>query len=302
MKVLLTGGTGFVGSVLREVLLRQGHQLRLLVRSRSHHKWEHLAGNPQIELVYGDVTDLVSMKEAAQEVEAIIHLVGIIREGHSTHESFEYIHVRGTETVVEAAQDKGVMRIIFVSALGVKPDARTQYLRTKYSAEQIIKNSGLSFTILRPSIIWGDNDYFSTLLKKFIQPFLPMIIPCSGRTRFQPVNVYDLAKGIVKLLSLRAAMNQIFEIGGPEQLTLAKIIDRLAAYKGVRSPLKIPIPYFLMFPIVSVLQVLPFFPLTLEQLKMLKEDNVTDDTRFWQITGITPRAFLNDSATGGIRR
>ncbi|MCD6386414.1 complex I NDUFA9 subunit family protein [Candidatus Sumerlaeota bacterium] len=298
MKILLTGGTGFVGTVLREELLNRGHQVRLLVRARSRHKWEHLLGNPQIELIQGDVTELDTMKKASQEVEAIIHLVGIIREGHSTHESFEYIHIRGTETVVEAAQDKGVMRIVFISALGANANARTRYLRSKYQAEQTIKNSGLAFTILRPSIIWGDNDQFSMLLRRFILPFLPMLIPGSGGTRFQPVNVYDLTQGIVKLLPLRAAMNQIFEIGGPEQITFAEIIDRVAEDKGVHTPLKIPVPYFIMAPITALLQGMPLFPLTLEQLKMLKENNVTDDTRFWQITGITPRAYLSDSAGG----
>lgn len=127
MKVLLTGGTGFVGRAVREELLKQGHQVRLLVRPQSRHKWEHLEVKAEVEVLQGDVTDLETMKRASSAVEGVIHLVGIIKEGKGRHESFEWIHVKGTETVVETAQDNGVGRIIFISALGTRPEAPTHF-------------------------------------------------------------------------------------------------------------------------------------------------------------------------------
>ncbi len=295
MKVLLTGGTGFVGTAVREQLLSQGHSVRLLVRAQSYNKWEKLKDHPDIELIQGDISDLESMKRATSAVEAIIHLVGIIREGRHAHESFEWVHITGTQTLIEAAQDNAVMRIIFISALGTRENARTRYHRTKYEAEQIVARSGLTFTILRPSIMWGPNDEFVNRLRKFVHPPLPVLVPGSGKAKFQPVYVGDLAQGLVKCLRISSPNNQIFEVGGSESLTLNQIIDRIAHEKGATRCLKIPIPLIFLYPLTAMFQYSLFYPLTLEQLKLLNEDNVTTDTRFWQVTGIKPRSFLDYS-------
>ena len=295
LRVLLTGGTGFVGSAVRSALLRQGHQVRLLVRSRSRDKWSSLLGTAGIEFVNGDVTDLISMKHAAEAVDCIVHLVGIIREGAQTQETFEYVHVTGTETVIEAAQDRGVSRIVYISALGARPDASTRYHLTKYAAEQKIIQSGLGWTILRPSILWDTDSPFIRMVKRRIHRALPFIIPGSSKTHFQPVFVENFAEGLVFLLTQRIAAGQIFEIGGPEALTFSEIIDRIAASKGVNKVMKIPVPRLFMAPIVASLQYTPFFPLTYEQFKLLNEDNVTKDRRFWEMSGIVPVPFMKSA-------
>lgn len=293
LKILLTGGTGFVGTAVRSALLRQGHLVRILVRSKSRDKWSSLGSSPAIELVNGDVTDLLSMKRAAEAVDIVVHLVGIIREGSRTHETFEYVHVTGTETVIEAAQDRGVSRIIYVSALGARPDACTRYHTTKYTAEQRIIQSGLGWTILRPSILWHYESPFVMMLKRRIHPVIPFIIPGPGKAHFQPVFVDNFAAGLALLLMQRISAGQIFEIGGPESLTLPEMIDRIAADRGLKKVMKIPVPRFFMAPIIASLQYMPFFPLTYEQFKLINEDNITSDRRFWEMIRITPIPFLN---------
>ncbi len=298
MKVLLTGGTGFVGTAVRKELRRRRHQVRLLVRTTSREKWAPLLDDPGIEIVQGDIGDPLAAKKATEAVEAVIHLVGIIRESVGSHGSFEWVHVRGTETLIEAAQDNGVTRVMYVSALGASRAADTRYFRTKYAAEQAVKNSGLNYTILRPSIIWGKNDNFTTLLRRYIHGTIPFFIPGAGKTEFQPVRVRDFAQGLVTTLTLKDAFNTTFEIGGPEQLTFSRMLDRIAADKGLKRYFAIPVPYPLVMPITALFQYMPFFPLTVQQLKMLNRDNVTDDTRFWEMTGIHPREFLRKP--GGI--
>ncbi len=295
MRILLTGGTGFVGTAVREELLRLGHHVRLLVRTRSHEKWKHLEEDQRLELVQGDVTDLVSMKRACHLVDAVVHLVGIVREGYGTHESYEFIHIRGTETVLEAAADNNVMWILYMSALGTRPDAQNRFHKTKYAAERAVVESGLGYLILRPSIIWGDNDHFTTILRKKIVPHAPALVPGTGKKRYQPVYIKDLARGLAKSLDIPALKNKILEVGGPERLTFGQLVDAIAEDKGVERYLKIPVPPFLSLPATAVLQYVPFFPLTLEMLKMLNEDNVTEDTTFWDSVGIKPRRFMEKS-------
>ena len=149
MKIFITGGTGFVGREIVRQLQAVGHRVRCLVRDPDRAK---PLLPPAVELHRGDLTDPESLASGLKECEAVIHLVGIIIErGPST---FERIHVHGTVDLLKAAREAGIMRFVHMSALGSRPNAVSRYHQTKYQAEQTVMQSGMNWTIFRPSVIF----------------------------------------------------------------------------------------------------------------------------------------------------
>lgn len=209
-------------------------------------------------------------------VDAVIHLVGIIQEYQDN--TFERVHVEGTKNIVELARANGVNKFIHMSALGSRQDGRSAYHRTKWAAEEIVRNSGIDFTIFRPSIIFGGPpcefiDQMLDLIKK------PLFTPVagSGSALMQPVYVMDVARLFANAIENRNASNKTFDVGGRDRLSFSEIIDALTvAYRG-KPKLQLHIPLAVMYMAAFIMQnVLQRPPVTTEQLKMLEEDNVCD--------------------------
>jgi uncharacterized protein YbjT (DUF2867 family) len=295
MKVFLTGGTGFVGTAALEQLLQAGHTVRCLARSGSERKLHFPPEKrSQIEIALGDITQPELLKSLIAGCDAVVHLVGIIREIPRAGVTFEKIHYEGTRNVVDAAQSArhdlrsaGTKRFVHVSALGTRPNARSRYHQTKYRAEEYLKASGLCYTIFRPSIMFGARDKFVNLLRRFIFPCAPVFIPGNGKSRLQPIAVEDVALALTRALTsassadrLERSENQIYEVGGPEQFTFDELIDAIAEVKGVRCYVKVHTPLGLLKPAVRLLERFLFFPLSSDQLVMLTEDNVCDASAF----------------------
>ena len=168
MKIFLTGSTGFVGKRILRDLLENNYQVRCLVRKGSEQKISHYK-NPVlvktgIDIVNGDITDAASLDGKLVGCDAVINLVGIIREFSGKGITFEKLHYEGTANLVKAARLQKVRRFIQMSALGARPDGKTQYQQTKYRAEECVRTSGLDYTIFRPSIIFGPGINSSTCL------------------------------------------------------------------------------------------------------------------------------------------
>ncbi|HIJ82336.1 MAG TPA: NAD(P)H-binding protein, partial [Desulfuromonadales bacterium] len=170
MKIFITGGTGFVGGHVVRELLGRGHEVCLLAHRRS----PELKNVQQFE---GDVTRLESFECAAAGCEAFINLVGIIREFPSRGITFEKLHVEATANALAAARKAGIRRYIQMSALGTRPDAVSRYHRTKFQAEELVRSSGLEWTVLRPSLIYGPKDAFINMLagQMRLAPIMPVI-------------------------------------------------------------------------------------------------------------------------------
>ena len=296
--IVLTGGTGFVGRHLVAALVGPGRTgpkaLRCLVRDPS--RAAHLAESG-VELVRGDVTDPASVAEAIDgATEAVIHLVGILAEPRGS--SFSKIHVEGTRNVVEACLARGVERYLHVSALGTRPDARSEYHRTKWEAEEIIRASGLAYTIFRPSVIFGPEDKFTNLFARVLRRVPVVVIPGSGKNLFQPVYVDDVAGAIAGSLDMDETAGRVFELGGPRAFTFDETMDEIARALGRRAPLKIHVPMALMRVGAALAEAaLPVPPITRDQLLMLEEDNVTDSAALEEVFGITPTAFAEGMRT-----
>ena len=285
--ILLTGATGFVGGELAGELINGGHRIRCLVRSPG--RAGGLRG-PGCEVVRGDITDPASVLDAMDgDIEAAVHLVGILTETKDA--TFEKIHREGTRNVVEACLKKGVRRYLHVSALGTRKDARSRYHRTKWEAEEIIRASGLEYTIFRPSVIFGKEDKFTNLFARAIKVSPVVFIPGDGGNLMQPVFVKDLVKAMRMSITMDETKNRVFEIGGPDRYTFDRIIDLIAKVLG-RKRLKVHVPMLFMRLGAAVAEtVLPVPPITRDQLLMLEEDNVTEEETLSEVFNIKPTGF-----------
>jgi uncharacterized protein YbjT (DUF2867 family) len=283
MTVFLTGSTGFLGRhVLRE-LLAAGHHVRCLVRSLQ--KTPCTANTT--ECVVGDITEPASLKNAVSGCDAIVHLVAIIQEIPSRGVTFEKVNHLGTENLVHAAKAQSVSRFIHVSALGADPQGITPYFRSKGMAELKVRSSGLSYTIFRPSFIFGPGDAVYTTLAKFIKysPWGIMPVFGAGLYRQMPVSALNVAQGVVGALSVNSAKNKTYDCGGPEMLTYREVLKTIGNMLG-KNIHYVPLPLWLSRRVVSILQIMPFSPIDHDRLNMLIRDNVCDPLPFSRELGI----------------
>jgi len=284
MKIFVSGGTGFVGGHLCRELLGRGHTLRLLVHSRG--KGE-LAG---VEHFPGDVTDGKSCLEGAKGCDAVINLVGIIREFPGSGVTFARLHVEATRNMVEAARQSGIGRYLQMSALGSRPVAVSGYHRSKYAAEELVRASGLDYTIFRPSVIFGRGDAFVTMLAGYIGSlyFVPVI--GDGTYRLQPIAAQDVASCCALALEKPETAGKTYELCGKDRLTYLELVDAIGRALGKPSVLKVKNPLFLMKLVTPLLEGFPFFPLTSDQITMLLEESICDGS--WRETfGFEPTGF-----------
>lgn len=282
-RVFVTGATGFVGRTVIQALRAEGYVVRCLVRRGSE---PDLRGVEAIERVEGDVLSRQTLEEGMAGCDAVVHLVGIIREHVPTNTTFYRVHVQGTGNVVAAAASVGVRRYIHMSALGAREGARSRYHQTKWAAEEAVHACSLPWTIVRPSVIYGRGDGFVSLLVRVVRR-LP-VVPLIGGGRLQPVPVEQVAQGVARALALPAAVKQTYEVGGPDRVTLGELVDLIGKVLGRRRILKLNVPRGVVRAATRVLHRLPYFPLTPDQLLMLEEDNVCDPAPFFSTFGLVP--------------
>jgi len=270
MKVLVAGGTGFIGSHLCRALAEAGHEVTALSRSP--------AQTPEgVESVVGDVTAPNSIASAVDGQDAVVNLVALspLFEPKGGNVMHDRIHRAGTENLVRAAESADVDRFVQLSALGADPNGDTAYIRAKGAAERIVEESDLDWTVFRPSVVFGVS--FTKRLKKLFAPLVPLYpLPGGGKTRFQPIHVDDLVSMIVESLAGDAHVGEIYEIGGPERLTLRTVTQLV--YEAERNGVTIvPLPMPLARIGLGVLGAVPGFPMGSDQYRSLQFDNTTDD-------------------------
>ncbi|MCS7091467.1 MAG: complex I NDUFA9 subunit family protein [Verrucomicrobiota bacterium] len=289
MNVLVTGATGFVGQAVVQRLQDQGHTVRALVRDPRSSRARRLVETASVSLFAGSVLDAAAVRTAATDADAIVHLVGIIRE--CGDQTFENLHVRATLNVVQAARTAGVRRLVHVSALGTRADAPSRYHRTKWEGEENVRASGLEWTILRPSLIYGPGDQFINLFER-ISRYSPVLFLVGRRTsRFQPVFVNVVACCAAGAVLHPEVVHKTLDVCGPERLTLQEMLRTMLEITGRRRwlvPLPAPVArglaVFLEAFCPRVLRRPPL--LNRDQLLMLEEDNVGDPSlmeRFFEL-------------------
>ena len=293
MRIFISGGTGFVGKHLCRELLVRGHALKVLVHRR--------VGTPEHNVVQveGDVTSPESVLSAMAGCDAAINLVGIIREFPDRGVTFQKLHMQATATVVDMAVKAGISRYLHMSALGVRPEAVSAYHRRKYAAEEHVRRSPLNATIFRPSVIFGPEDGFINQLAPLVRllPAVPVI--GNGRYRLQPIHADDVARCFAMALEDAETVGKTYGLCGPDRLSYDELLDLVGRILGKNTVHKLHAPVGLMQLFVPLLQRIPSFPLTTDQMTMLLEESICDgawrDTfRFQPITLETGiRAYLS---------
>lgn len=286
--IFIAGATGFVGTHLINALLTDGYKLRCLARSDKAQQFLKMKG---IEVSSGDITMPQTIKGALKEIDFVIHLVGIIEE--RTGATFQKIHVKGTMNLVEEARKARVKHFFYQSALGADRNSKSEYQRTKAEAEDIVRSSGIPYTIFRPSLIVGKGDGFTKKLMDIIKlsPVVP--VPGDGKTKFQPVSISDWIKCILMVIKSPEKYNGMFEICGPQHLTYNEILKTLVNVMKVRRKfLHIPAGFMKLSVALAEKIRLPL-PVTSEQLRLLDSNNIGDVNGIEKHFGFHPIKYLD---------
>jgi uncharacterized protein YbjT (DUF2867 family) len=271
--VLVTGGTGFIGPHVVHTLRTADAPVRALVRKPAE------AGRLAAwgaELATGDVTDPASLRAACEGIDAVIHLVAIIKGKPA---DFERVMSEGTRNLVAAAHEAGARRFVLASALGLDERSKdaVPYFAAKWEMERAVKDSGLEHVIFRPSFVFGrDGGVLPTFIRLArLAPVTPITGP--GTQRLQPIWVEDLAQYYARALTEAAAANRTFDLGGPDAVSWNEFWEQLKRVLGVRRP-SVHMPFGLMRAQATLTERLPGAPVTRDQLTMLElGDNVVTD-------------------------
>jgi NADH dehydrogenase len=288
VKVLVTGGTGFVGTRVVHAIRAGRHDVRALVRDPGSKEAKTLAAWG-VELVPGDMTDADSVRRAAGGVDAVVHLVAILGQ---KREAYERIMIGGTRTLLDAAQEAGAQRFLLMSALGVSEETKEQlnYAWAKWEQERMAEASGLPYVIFRPSFVFGRDGGTLPVFASQVR-YLPAV-PVVGTRRFQPIWIDDLAEIFAQALTTDAALGRTFDLVGPDPVTWPEFIEALKRYYGKRR-LVFQMPFGLARAGAAVLEKLPLsVPISREALDMLEAaDQTAHPTPVVETFGVRPIGF-----------
>ncbi|HZF67327.1 MAG TPA: complex I NDUFA9 subunit family protein [Gemmatirosa sp.] len=295
MRVLVTGGSGVVGEAAVRALLQRGHRVRLLAR----HAEEDARIWPEgVEPHVGDVTDPASLAGAARGCEAVLHVVGIVRE-HAPASTFQAVNVDGTRHVVDEAARAGVPRFVYVSSLGA-PTGESPYHRSKHAGELEAQRFPGRWVIVRPANVYGPGDEVISQLLRMVRMLPAVPVLAGGEQEFQPVWADDVGQALAVACEREDLAGRALDVAGTDRTTMHDLLDRFAALTG-REPVRLPVPGFLARLGLKAADVVGVdLGLDEGQLTMLDERNVIarpEDNALLHVLGVTPTP-LDD----GLRR
>ena len=271
MNVLVAGGTGFVGRALCRVLTDRGHDVTAAARSPD------ATGLPSdVETSALDVTD-PDLTDAVAGHDAVVNLVALPSHRTPRGGTHESVHLGGTRRLVAASEETGVDRFVQMSGLGVDSDVDTAYFRAKRRAERVVRDSALEWVTYRPSVVFGDGCAFLPFLERITPPMFALL-PGGGELRLQPIWVEDLAPMLAAGIEDADRAGETYELGGPERLTLAEIVELVCGDRVV-----VPVPMPVAAAGATVAALLPGVPFGRDQYRVFRRDNTTADndvTRF----------------------
>ncbi len=291
LPVLVTGAAGFVGIHTCRELSRSGWKVRALVRDPTRAAMK--LGQLPLEFRVGDIRDASALRSALSGCGAVVHLAAIAIERKG--ETYAQTNTAATERLISAARAENVQRIIFMSQNGADARSRYAFLHSKGVAQESVKSSGLRWTILRPSVIFGPEDEFVNVLGRLIR-LTPQVFPLpgGGTARFQPIGVDDVAKVIRLSLEKKETVGQTYDLGGSVPLTLREMVERILSAMGTTRRL-VPVPIPMLRPVIAVAQrVLPNPPVTSSLIDLLAIDNTVGRNALSETFGVTPIPFAGD--------
>ncbi|HEU4640852.1 MAG TPA: complex I NDUFA9 subunit family protein [Gemmatimonadaceae bacterium] len=292
--VVVTGASGLVGTHTCRELARRGWTVRALARDPAKVA-RRLVALP-VKVVAADIRDPEALSAAMRGATAVVHLAAIAIERPGQH--YEDVNTLGTERVLAAAREAEATRVVHMSQLGASSDSPFRFLRSKGVAEDLVRGSGLRWTVFRPSVIFGPEDEFVNVLARLVRlsPFV-YPLPGGGRARFQPVAVGDVARAVGAALDTPETIGHAYPLGGPAALTLRQMTERVLLAMDEERVL-VGVPVWLLRPLVALAQrILPHPPVTTSLLDLLEVDNTVGDSSPWHELGITPTPFAPEELT-----
>ncbi len=305
--IVVFGGSGFIGRYLVRRLANDGWRVIVAVRYPEAASFLQPLGDVgQIVPVKVDVADAQEVASVTARASAIVNLVGILFERGKRN--FRPMHVDAARNIGEAARKAEIETVVQISANGASLHASANYARSKAAAEQVLQDLVPTVRILRPSIVFGQEDGFFNLFGRLavFSPVLPLF--GGGMTRFQPVYVDDVAAAIVACVDDADRAGTIYELGGPSTYTFKNLMG-FVRRETQRKVLLMPMPFFVAHVQALFLQFLPKPLLTPDQVRLMKVDNVADPTMpGLKVLGINPTTvemivphYLSLYRRGGLR-
>jgi NADH dehydrogenase len=292
--VTIFGGSGFIGRYAVRALAKQGYRIRVAVRNPNLANYLLPMGHVgQIQLVKTNVTSAEAVANALRDASAAVNLVGILQQ--RGRQRFDALHTKAAGVIARTARAAGVQSFVHMSSAGIEANHRSRYARSKLEGEKLVRDAFPGASILRPSIVFGAEDNFFNrfaAMATIPPPFLPALpLIGGGKTRFQPVYVGDVADAIDRCLSNVATRGNTYELGGPSIYTFRQLIELILEETGRKRRL-MPIPFGLAVFQAAFLELLPNAPLTVDQVELLKHDNlVSAGAKTLADLGIVPQAL-----------
>jgi NADH dehydrogenase len=291
--VTIFGGGGFLGRHIVPLLVQAGWVVRVAQRYPDQALFLRMNGpTGQVDLHRTDITRDADIASALEGAQAVINCVGVLTS--RGRQSFRRIHRDAPGRIAEQAQRAGISRFIQVSALGADAHSASIYARSKYEGESLVRDHLPTATVMRLGLLIGPEDDFFNRFARMTRfsPFLPLI--GGGRTRFQPVLVTDAAQAVVRALEAQEAPGTIYEIAGPDHYSFRNLMVLMLRVLDKRRAL-IPIPFGVAVLLAAFTQFIPGAPLTLDQVRLLRRDNVLSGTHPGsEALGITPQPLTPD--------
>lgn len=271
-KILLIGGTGFVGRHLARVLGDAG--AHVTIPTRRYEKNRDITTLPCVTLIEADVNDPGELDQLVSGRDAVINLIGILHSdpGLPYGKQFAETHVQLPQKIVAACQKAGVRRLLHMSALHASKDAPSEYLRSKAAGEDVVTQSGLLTTIFRPSVIFGARDSFINVFANLLRA-LPILPLGCANARFQPVSVDDVAHAFTRALHTPATEGQTYDLCGPKIYSLREIVEYTASVLDIK-PRIIPLSDTLAYFQAAVLSLLPNKLMSADNVRSMELDSV----------------------------
>lgn len=274
-RVVVFGGSGFIGRYVVKRLAAAGHPVRVACRDVERAKFlKPMGAVGQVSTMLTNVRYPETVAAACDGMDWVVNLVGILHEAGAQH--FDVVQAEGAETIAKAAAAAGASKLVHLSAIGADADSESLYAQSKAMGEAAVQEAFPTATIIRPSVVFGpEDDFFNRFadLARFT-PALPLID--GGHTKMQPVYVGDVADAICKSLDDATCAGQTYELGGPRVMTMKEIMEYTLAESG-KKRLLVPLPSAIAAIKARFLELLPNPPLTRDQLKLLVHDNVVGE-------------------------
>lgn len=293
--ILVAGGTGLLGRAIVSALRTKGHRVRILSRRTD---FDPFAEDRGVTLVQGDVRDPATLPAALEGVDMVVmavqfpgHPVERPRKGF-TYDAFDR---QGTENLVAAASKAGVARFVYVSGAGAGRGRSEEWFVAKDRAEAAVRGSGMTWTILRPSWVYGPRDRSLNRLA-LLARLLPVVpLPGPGTAKIRPIHVDDVGRAVAQSLEKPGAENAVIELGGPQLLDLRRVVKLMLTVTGKRR-LVLPAPAFLVKAGAALLTPLPGHLLSPRAVDFVNQDGDVDTTAMREVLGLRPRQLVDGLA------